>query len=192
VTRVAAELRASVVDRARNRCEYCLYETRTHLWVVETGVQMICPRLILIVVGLIVAGLIPKAFADVEQRDRPNILVILADDLGYGDLGCYGDEDLKTPHMDEFAAKNLRLTDCYSAHPNCSPSRAGMMTGRTPFRIGIYNWIPMSSPMHVKRSEVTIATLLRTAGYDTCHVGKWHLNGWRFFIPTGISAISRG
>ena len=63
----------------------------------------------------------------------------------------------------------MRLTSCYSAHPNCSPSRAGLMTGRTPFRVGIYNWIPMYSPMHVRRSEITVATLLRDAGYDTCH-----------------------
>ncbi|MEQ9409198.1 MAG: sulfatase-like hydrolase/transferase [Fuerstiella sp.] len=109
--------------------------------------------------------------------NRPSMLVVLADDLGYGDLGCYGGTRLKTPRIDNFAAHGLRLTDCYSTHPNCSPSRAGLMTGRTPFRAGIYNWIPMFSPMHVRRSEITIATLLRNAGYDTCHVGKWHLNG---------------
>ena len=115
--------------------------------------------------------------------DRPNIVVVLADDLGYGDLGCYGETDLKTPRIDEFAANGLRLTDCYSSHPNCSPSRAGLMTGRTPFRVGIYNWIPMFSPMHVRRSEITVATLLRNSGYDTCQVGKWHLNG-DFNLPT--------
>ncbi|MCA9066493.1 MAG: sulfatase-like hydrolase/transferase, partial [Planctomycetaceae bacterium] len=108
---------------------------------------------------------------------RPNIVVILADDLGYGDLGCYGDAALKTPHIDQLASEGLRLTSCYASHPNCSPSRAGLMTGRTPFRLGIYNWIPTFSPMHLRRSEITIATLLRNSGYDTCHAGKWHLNG---------------
>lgn len=114
--------------------------------------------------------------------ERPNFVVVLADDLGYGDLGCYGDRELKTPNIDKFAAGGLKFTDCYAAAPNCSPSRTGLMTGRTPFRVGIFNWIPMFSPMHVRKSEITIATLLRDAGYDTCHVGKWHLNG-KFNLP---------
>jgi arylsulfatase A len=105
------------------------------------------------------------------------VLIVVADDLGYGDLGCYGHPTIQTPHLDRFAAQGLRLTNCYAAHPNCSPSRAALLTGRTPFRIGIYNWIPMFSPMHLRQSEVTIARLLRDAGYTTCHVGKWHLNG---------------
>ncbi len=113
----------------------------------------------------------------------PNIVVVLADDLGYGDVGCYGHQRIRTPNIDQFAAKGLKLTSCYSAHPNCSPARTGLMTGRTPFRVGIYNWIPMFSPMHVRRSEITVATLLRSAGYDTCHVGKWHLNG-DFNLPS--------
>ncbi|MCA8999100.1 MAG: sulfatase-like hydrolase/transferase, partial [Planctomycetaceae bacterium] len=74
------------------------------------------------------------------------------------------------------------LTDCYAAAPNCSPARTGLMTGRTPYRVGVYNWIPFLSPIHVRESEVTVATLLQDAGYDTCHVGKWHLNGW-FNLP---------
>ena len=117
------------------------------------------------------------------DASAPHIVVVLADDLGYGDLGCYGNRSIHTPHLDRFAAGGLRMTDCYSAHPNCSPARAGLMTGRTPFRVGIYNWIPMFSPMHVRRSEVTVATLLRESGYDTCHVGKWHLNG-DFNLPS--------
>ncbi len=112
------------------------------------------------------------------DRSRvPNVVLILADDLGYGDLGCYGHPRIQTPNLDRFAREGLKLTSCYAAAANCSPSRAGMMTGRAPFRAGIYNWIPMYSPMHLRRSEITIATLLRDAGYDTCHVGKWHLNG---------------
>ncbi|MFK7779309.1 MAG: sulfatase-like hydrolase/transferase, partial [Gimesia sp.] len=110
-------------------------------------------------------------------KKRPNIMVVLCDDLGYGDLACYGHPVIKSPHVDRFAKEGLKLTSCYSAHPNCSPSRAGLMTGRTPFRVGIYNWIPMYSPMHVRKREITIATLLRQAGYATFHAGKWHLNG---------------
>lgn len=113
----------------------------------------------------------------VSGAERPNIVVVLADDLGYGDLGCFGDATVKTPNLDRFAAEGLRLTSCYAGHPNCSPSRTALMTGRTPTRVGVHNWIPMDSPMHLRKSEITIATLLRQAGYATCHVGKWHLNG---------------
>ena len=121
-----------------------------------------------------------------ERAQRPNCLLILADDLGYGDLGCYGNATVRTPHIDRLATQGLRLTSCYSAAANCSPARAGLMTGRTPSRVGIYNWIPGLSPVHVRRSEITVATLLRNAGYDTCHSGKWHLNG--DLIPFGTPA----
>ncbi|MDX1947311.1 MAG: sulfatase-like hydrolase/transferase [Pirellulaceae bacterium] len=109
--------------------------------------------------------------------ERPNILIILCDDLGYGDLGCYGHPAIKTPHLDQLAAQGIRFTDCYSAAPVCSSSRAGLLTGRTPSRLGIYDWIPAGHPMHLTKEELTIPTLLRKAGYATCHVGKWHVNG---------------
>lgn len=111
------------------------------------------------------------------EAPRPNFLVILCDDLGYGDLSCYGHPAIKTPHLDQLASEGIRFTDCYSASPVCSPSRAGLLTGRTPSRVGVYDWIPSGHPMHLKSSELTIATLLKRAGYATCHVGKWHLNG---------------
>jgi arylsulfatase A len=126
---------------------------------------------ILLVLGL--SSMIPVRAAD----QRPNFIVVLCDDLGYGDLHCYGNDELHTPNLDRFAQEGLRLTSCYSSHPNCSPSRTGLMTGRTPFRVGIHNWIPMLSPMHVPPNEITIATLLRDSGYDTALSGKWHLNG---------------
>ncbi|MBK9169571.1 MAG: sulfatase-like hydrolase/transferase, partial [Bryobacterales bacterium] len=116
------------------------------------------------------------------QTARPNIVIVLADDLGYGDLGCYGSRIVRTPHLDRFAGEGIRFTHCYSAAPNCSPARTGLMTGRTPTRVGVHNWIPMLSPMHVRSQETTVATLLRGAGYQTCHIGKWHLNGW-FNLP---------
>lgn len=72
----------------------------------------------------------------------PNIVVVLTDDLGYGDLACYGDKELRTPNIDRFASEGLRLTSCYAGHGNCSPSRTALMTGRTPTRVGIRNWIP--------------------------------------------------
>lgn len=115
--------------------------------------------------------------ANGAERPSTNFVIVLCDDLGYGDLRCYGNDELQTPNIDRFAESGLKLTSCYAAHPNCSPSRTGLMTGRTPTRVGVHNWIPMLSPMHVRSSEVTIATLLSDAGYDTAVTGKWHLNG---------------
>lgn len=117
------------------------------------------------------------------KDSRPNILVVLCDDLGYGDLACYGHKRIITPNIDRFAKEGLKLTSCYSAAPNCSPARTGFMTGRNPYRVGVHNWIPDSSPMHVRSSEITVATLLRDSGYATAQCGKWHLNG-HFNKPT--------
>lgn len=118
----------------------------------------------------------------IAAEARPNIVLFLADDLGYGELGCYGNEAAITPNLDRFAAEGLRLTDCHSACPVCSPSRAALLTGRHPYRTGVFTWIPEGSPIHLRTSETTLPALLRAAGYDTCHVGKWHLNG-RFNTP---------
>lgn len=115
--------------------------------------------------------------------ERPNIVLVLADDLGYGDLGCFGATDVKSPNLDKFATEGLRFTACHAGHPNCSPSRTALMTGRTPTRVGVRDWIPEDSPVHVRRSEITIAKLLQESGYATCHVGKWHMNG-EFNQPT--------
>jgi len=115
--------------------------------------------------------------AAVAAGDRPNIVLFLADDLGYGELGCYGNRAAVTPNLDRFAAEGLLLTDCHSASSVCSPSRSSLLTGRTPYRNGVFTWIPEGSPIHLRSSEVTLPTLLRAAGYQTCHVGKWHLNG---------------
>ncbi|MBI5394664.1 MAG: sulfatase-like hydrolase/transferase [Verrucomicrobia bacterium] len=123
------------------------------------------------------------AFAADAPAQRPNILLVLCDDLGYGDLACFGDKSLHSPNLDKFAAEGLRLTSCYAAHGNCTPSLTALMTGRTPTRVGVRNWIAQDSPVHVRRSEVTISTLLKQAGYATCHSGKWHMNG-QFNQPT--------
>lgn len=112
----------------------------------------------------------------------PNFVIALCDDLGYGDLGCYGHPVIQTPNLDRFAAEGIRFTDCYAAAPVCSPSRAGLLTGRIPDRLGVYNWIPENNLMHLRKEEVTFARLLQRAGYATCHSGKWHLNG-RFNSP---------
>ncbi|MBL9115366.1 MAG: sulfatase-like hydrolase/transferase [Verrucomicrobiaceae bacterium] len=113
-----------------------------------------------------------------QAEARPNLVLFLADDLGYGDLGCFGHEVIKTPNLDAFANEGARLTQCYSGSAVCSPSRSALLTGRTPHRNGVYTWITEQGEVHLRKSEVTLPSLLRGAGYTTCHSGKWHLNGF--------------
>lgn len=108
----------------------------------------------------------------------PNLVLFLADDLGYGDLGCFGHPLIQSPNLDKFARQGVRLTQCYAASAVCSPSRSALLTGRTPHRNGVYTWIAEGSEVHLRRSEVTLPALLKKAGYTTCHSGKWHLNGF--------------
>ncbi|WP_153558497.1 sulfatase-like hydrolase/transferase [Roseimaritima sediminicola] len=112
-----------------------------------------------------------------EESERPNFVVFLTDDQGWGDLACYGHPEIQSPNLDRFASEGLRLTQCYAACSVCSPSRSAILTGRTPYRNGVWRWIPGGSQYHLRESEITIATLLKQRGYDTCHAGKWHLNG---------------
>jgi arylsulfatase A len=112
-----------------------------------------------------------------DPASRPNMILFLADDLGYGDLGCYGHPIIKTPNLDAFAKQGVRLTRCYSASAVCSPSRSALLTGRTPHRNGVFTWIAEGAPLHLRTTELTLPKLLQGAGYATCHSGKWHLNG---------------
>jgi len=106
--------------------------------------------------------------------ERPNILIMLADDMGYADLGCYGGVS-NTPNINDLAGRGVLFTDFYAAAPNCSPSRSGLLTGRAPSRTGMYNYRPPNHPMHLRDEEITIAEVLKDAGYQTSHFGKWHL-----------------
>src|SRR5581483_421790 len=90
---------------------------------------------------------------------KPNVVLLLCDDLGYGDLGCFAHPEVRTPHLDKLAAEGLKLTHCYSSAPVCSPSRAGLLTGRVPNRLGIRDWIPADSGVYLRPSEVTVARL---------------------------------
>lgn len=106
---------------------------------------------------------------------KPNFIHIMLDDSGWTDFGCYGSE-IETPHIDQVAKEGMRFTDCHSAAPNCSPARAGVLTGRTPSRVGMYSYRPPAHIMHLKSEEITIAELLKNQGYRTGHFGKWHLS----------------
>lgn len=107
---------------------------------------------------------------------RPNIVVIVADDMGYGDLGCFGHPRIRTPALDRMAKEGVRFTSFYSGAPICSPSRAALFTGRHPYRVGVRDWIDHDTGVFMPRSEVTIARLLKDVGYTTGLSGKWHLN----------------
>ncbi|MGL4555362.1 MAG: sulfatase family protein [Gemmataceae bacterium] len=107
---------------------------------------------------------------------RPNFVVLLADDLGYGDLRQNGNDAIKTPNLDRLAGGGLVLTQCYASAPVCSPSRTGMLTGQHPYRHGVRDWIPPNSGIFVPKTAPSVARLLADAGYRTCHAGKWHLN----------------
>jgi len=111
--------------------------------------------------------------------DRPpNIVVIFADDLGYGDLGCQGHPSIRTPNLDRMATEGKRFTDFYAAAPVCTPSRAALLTGRYAVRSGMYGKRDVLFPQSdggLPTGEITIAELLRDRGYATAHIGKWHL-----------------
>jgi arylsulfatase A-like enzyme len=117
-----------------------------------------------------------------ETAERPHVLFILADDLGYGDLSCYGRPDYQTPALDKLARQGLRFTSAYAAAPVCTPTRCAYTTGRYPQRlpVGLAEPLQASSPpdLGLPPDHPTIASLLKANGYDTSLVGKWHL-GWK-------------
>ena len=133
---------------------------------------------------LLSSGVDPRAIANSVQRSsgaresHPNIVFILADDLGWGDLSCYGRPDYRTPNLDRLALQGTRFTDAYSASAVCTPSRCAYITGRYParFKIGLEEpLIAANSNVGLEPNQQTIASLLKQNGYDTALIGKWHL-----------------
>ena len=144
-----------------------------------------------------------KLFANGNTDKKPNIVLILVDDLGWIDTGCYGSKFYETPNIDKLAAEGMRFTDAYAACAVCSPTRAAVMTGRYPARLGVTDWIRARfqggkipenkknptkyvgnknkkllcppNALWMELEEITIAEALKPAGYTSCHIGKWHL-----------------
>lgn len=123
----------------------------------------------------LVLSILPGCSPD-NIAERPNIIVFLADDMGWGDAACYGSDKILSPNIDKLASQGVRFTQAYSACGVCSPSRSAILTGRTPYRNGVWQHLSGNSEAHLRSSEITYPKLLREAGYETCHVGKWHLN----------------
>lgn len=130
--------------------------------------------------GALIAGFLGLSFGSCYSA--PNIVLFLADDLGYGDLGCYGHPSIRTPNLDQMAGEGMRFTDFYVAAEVCTPSRAALMTGRYPVRSGMchdrFRVLRDQSTGHLPQDELTMAEWLKTKGYATACIGKWHLGNW--------------
>jgi arylsulfatase A len=144
----------------------------------------ILPRML----GLLVAVALSACFAaPAAAAERPNVVIIFADDLGYGDLTCYGHPTIATPNLDRMAAEGQRWTDFYAAASVCTPSRAALLTGRLPIRSGMCAEAPrvltVNSPTGLPHSEITLAEALKDVGYATMCIGKWHLGRPPEYLP---------
>lgn len=114
---------------------------------------------------------------------RPNVILILCDDLGYGDLGCYGNTRIKTPHLDRMAREGVRFTDFHVAAPLCSPSRAALLTGRYPIRTGVTRVLFPNDTLGLSPTLPTLPSTFKKHGYATAAVGKWHVGHEQAFLP---------
>src|SRR5215467_9868774 len=125
-----------------------------------------------------------------QPSSPPNIVIVLADDLGWGDLGAFGNPNIRTPRLDAMAAEGQKWTNFY-VQPVCSPSRAALLTGRLPIRSGMYGAASSTAPKVFRENaaeglppyEITIAEVLKSRGYATAIIGKWHLGSLKPFLP---------
>jgi arylsulfatase A-like enzyme len=131
---------------------------------------------------LISGSLARPALAETVQK--PNVIIIFTDDQGYQDVGCFGSPKIKTPELDRMAKEGRRFTSFYVAASICSPSRAALMTGRYPVRLGLRGVFFPTSKNGLKTSEITLANVLKKQGYATACIGKWHLGHLPQYMPT--------
>jgi len=132
------------------------------------------------------AGLTFARRASGANRKNPNFVFFLIDDMGWADVGCYGSSFHETPNIDRLASQGMRFTEAYAACPVCSPTRASIVAGKYPARLGITQWIggnnqPTPYQHYLPLEDVTIAEALKDAGYATAFVGKWHLGGKDYY-----------
>jgi arylsulfatase A len=152
---------------------------------VSMGIQYCTRRDFLRVAGLGAATLAIQGCSSTSGlssdrlfKERPNIIFILADDLGFAELGCYGNTFNETPYLDKLAVQGMKFTNAYAAAPVCSPYRAALMTGQYPARVGITDYLRPNDEKHLSTDHVTVAEMLKRAGYTTGIIGKWHLTGY--------------
>lgn len=143
----------------------------------NTRIKILSPLL------LVLPGCVTRDGGHSADWQAPNVVFILCDDLGYGDIGCYGATDIQTPNIDRMAARGIRLTGFYSVSPVSSPSRAGLLTGRYPVRMGISGVFFPESWTGMPVEEYTMAEMFREKGYTTGITGKWHLGHHRQYLP---------
>jgi len=123
--------------------------------------------MVVVASGVSLAGTLPQ---------KPNFIQILTDDQGWGDLRSFGHDRIISPNVDRLAKEGIKFTNCYAADGVCSPSRSSILTGRTPFRNGVYRWVRPNSVIHLPAKEITLPQMLRKNGYQTAHFGKWHVS----------------
>ncbi len=175
---------------------YYLRKVIIHLFIVMLILELLISRnmkwhlfFTLLTIGIIGCRESPIS---IDETARKNVIIILVDDLGWKDLGCYGSSFYESPHIDKLAAQSHVFTNAYASNPVCSPTRAAILTGRHPSRIGITDWIPGSDPSdrqlkgpedfnQLPLSEITIAERLKEEGYATFFAGKWHLGSTGYF-----------
>lgn len=138
-------------------------------------------RLALYVLAIIVISV--KLYGQTWARSKPNIIFILTDDLGYGDLSCYGNQNFKTPELDSLAQTGIRFSRFYSMNTVCSPSRAGLLTGQYPIRLGIADVFFPESYTGIGKARQSLAKNLKSVGYQTACIGKWHLGHHERHLP---------
>ena len=142
-------------------------------------------RMYIAPVALYVWSFIGLASSKVLVAPKPNIIVVMADDMGWGDSATYGHKKIKTPNLDKLAAQGVKFIQGYSSAGVCSPARSSILTGRTPYRNGVWRHLSGNHKAHLRSSEITYPTLFKTAGYTTAHFGKWHLLSKQQFDSEG-------